>query len=153
MGADKQRSASVDLPEALVIEEEEGFVFTVVKPGNADRPSDAGAEVVLRVKGLGCGVGSEDGILVVVEPAVGIQDAVLEQVVSGAVKGVRSLLRDQIDHAAAGASKLGVEGVGHDLELRDGLDAEVICDLHVGRGQFGGGAVEQRCLRRPFVHR
>ena len=59
------------------------------------------------------------------------------------MKAVRSLLGDKIDHAAAGASKLGVEGVGHDLELGDGLDAEVIGDLHVGRGELGGGAVEQ----------
>ncbi len=84
-----------------------------------------------------------DRVLVVVEPAVGIQYAVLEQVVSRTVKAVRSLLGDEIDHAAAGTSKLGVEGVGHDLEFGDGLDAEVIGDLHVGRGQLGGGAVQQ----------
>src|ERR1700683_603412 len=48
-----------------------------------------------------------------------------------------------MDQTAAGASKLGVKGVGHDLELGDGLDAEVIGDLHVGRGELSGGAVEQ----------
>jgi hypothetical protein len=81
--------------------------------------------------------------LVVVEPAVGIQDAVLEQVISRSMKGVRSLFRGEIDHAATCASKLGVEGVGHNLELLHGLDAEAIGHLHVGRGELGGGAVQQ----------
>ena len=62
-----------------------------------------------------------------------------------------SLLRDEIDHAAAGASKLGVKGVGHNFELGDGLDAEVIGDLHVGRSELGGGTVEQDVLHRPVV--
>ena len=81
--------------------------------------------------------------MVIVEPAVGIQDAVLEQIVSRAVKAVRSLLGGKIDHAAACASKLGVEGVGHDLELGDGLDAEAIGHLHVGRCQLGRGTVQK----------
>ena len=137
------RFPAIDLPEALVIEEKEGLVFAVVQPGNAHRPPDARAEVVLGVHGLGCCVGTENGVLVIVEPAVGIQDAVLEQIVSRAVKVVCSWLGGEIDHAAACASKLSVEGVRHDLEFGDGLDAEAIGDLHVGRGKLGGGAVEQ----------
>jgi len=81
--------------------------------------------------------------LVVVEPAVGIEDAVLEQIVSRTVKVVCSLLGGEIDYAAACASKLSIEGVRHDLEFGDGLDAEAIGDLHVGRGELGGGTVEQ----------
>ena len=135
--------ATVHLPEALVIEEEEGLVSAVVKPGNAHWSADTCSEVVLGVDGLRVYDLAGLRVSVVTGPAVGIQDAVLEQIVSRAVKRVRSLLGDEIDHAAAGASKLGVEGVGHDLELGDGLDAEVIGDLHVGRGELGGGAVEQ----------
>src|ERR1700674_1676863 len=88
--------------EALIPNEEERLVFTIIKMRNINWAAHGEAEVILRVHGFLVA-------LKVVFPAVGIKRAVAEVVVSRGMESVSAGLHREANDAAAGFAKLGRE--------------------------------------------
>src|SRR5207247_3141718 len=96
-------------PPALVVHNEEGLALY-------DRAAQGSPELVLAELGLRppCPV---------VEPVVGVQSVVAQELEGAPVELVAARLDLEVDHSAHGASELGREGAGLQLELVEGVQA------------------------------
>src|SRR5439155_25132693 len=99
----------------LVVPEEESPVASVVDLRNNDGAANRGAELVLAEPTLCQAAG-------VLEEVGGVELIVSDELPGRAVHPVRARLDGGVQHGATGASQLGTEVAGLNLELLDGVD-------------------------------
>ena len=109
--AERQRVRCLVVHEAFVSGEEERLVLSGVHARDLNRPAQRRAEIVLAIDAFGR-----------LEKSFLVQRIVAEKVVDRAVEFVRSRLRGKGNGAAACLAELGLEAVGLDRELGNGLD-------------------------------
>src|SRR6266542_2854700 len=86
--------------QPLIAEKPETFITPLIKPGDGDRPACSPAELIEGVVRLGP-AGA------VIEPVVGVERVIAEELIEAAVKLVAAGLHDDVNYAAACAPELG----------------------------------------------